>query len=107
MEFQRQHPRVAFTLMVADRSVDLTAERIDLAVRITNSLEPTLITRAASAASEEEGEERLRSGSGAAAAAREPGRRRVRAVSSKSSPDAADDSVELRSVSTDIAGAAV
>lgn len=45
MDFQRQHPRVAFTLMVADRSVDLTAERIDLAVRITNTLEPTLITR--------------------------------------------------------------
>ena len=31
MDFQRLHPRVAFTLMVADRSVDLTAERIDLA----------------------------------------------------------------------------
>ncbi|MFX8223230.1 LysR substrate-binding domain-containing protein, partial [Acinetobacter baumannii] len=45
MDFQRLHPRVAFTLMVADRSVDLTAERIDLAVRITNTLEPTLITR--------------------------------------------------------------
>uniref|UniRef100_A0A0E0GYV4 Uncharacterized protein n=1 Tax=Oryza nivara TaxID=4536 RepID=A0A0E0GYV4_ORYNI len=35
-------------------------------------------------------EERLRSGSGTAAA-REPGRRRVRAVSSKSSPNTADD----------------
>ena len=45
VDFQRLHPRVAFTLMVADRSVDLTAERIDLAVRITNTLEPTLITR--------------------------------------------------------------
>jgi hypothetical protein len=40
---------------------------------------------------------RLRSGS-------EPGRRRVSAVSSKSSPEAAEDSVELRSVSTDMAG---
>lgn len=45
VDFQRQHPRVAFSLMVADRSVDLAAERIDLAVRITNTLEPTLITR--------------------------------------------------------------
>lgn len=45
VDFQRQHPRVAFSLMVADRSVDLAAERIDLAVRITNSLEPTWITR--------------------------------------------------------------
>ncbi|BAH95273.1 Os11g0487700 [Oryza sativa Japonica Group] len=35
-------------------------------------------------------EERLRSGSGTAAA-REPGRRRVRSVSSKSSPNTADD----------------
>jgi hypothetical protein len=42
-------------------------------------------------------------GSGTAAA-REHGRRRVRAVSSKSSPDAADDSVELHSVSFDAAG---
>ena len=45
VDFQRQHPRVTFSLMVADRSADLTAERIDLAVRITNTLEPTFITR--------------------------------------------------------------
>jgi hypothetical protein len=43
---------------------------------------------------------RLRSGS-------EPGRRRVSAVSSKSSPEAAEDSVELRSVSADMAGRAL
>lgn len=30
---------------MADRSIDLAAERIDLAVRITNSLEPTMIAR--------------------------------------------------------------
>ena len=43
---------------------------------------------------------RLRS----AASAEEPGRRRVRvrAVSSKLSPDSVEDSVELRSVSTDM-----
>jgi len=44
-DFQRQHAQVSFALLVADRSVDLTAERIDLAVRITNSLEPTMIAR--------------------------------------------------------------
>ena len=43
--FQRRHPRVTFSLLVADRSIDLAAERIDLAVRITNSLEPTMIAR--------------------------------------------------------------
>jgi len=44
-DFQRMHPQVTFALIVADRSVDLAAERIDLAVRITNSLEPTMIAR--------------------------------------------------------------
>lgn len=45
VDFQRRHPQVAFSLVTADRSVDLAAERIDLAVRITNTLEPTLIAR--------------------------------------------------------------
>jgi DNA-binding transcriptional LysR family regulator len=44
-EFQRLHAQVHFSLLALDRSVDLTAERIDLAVRITNSLEPTMIAR--------------------------------------------------------------
>lgn len=44
-EFQRLHPKVNFVLVAADRSVDLAAERIDLAVRITNSLEPTMVAR--------------------------------------------------------------
>ncbi|MBP6900168.1 MAG: LysR family transcriptional regulator [Burkholderiaceae bacterium] len=43
--FQHQHPQVAVSLIVAERSVDLAAEGIDLAVRITNSLEPTMIAR--------------------------------------------------------------
>jgi len=43
--FQRLHSRVSFTVMATDLSVDLTAERIDLAVRITNSLEPGMIAR--------------------------------------------------------------
>ena len=43
------------------------------------------------------------------ASAAEPGRRRVRvrAVSSKSSPDSVEDSVELRSVSTDMADGSI
>jgi DNA-binding transcriptional LysR family regulator len=45
VEFQRLHPQVSVSLLAADRTVDLAAERIDLAVRITNSLEPTLIAR--------------------------------------------------------------
>lgn len=45
VKFQQRHPEVGFSLVTADRSVDLTAERIDLAVRITNSLEATLIAR--------------------------------------------------------------
>ncbi|MBC5764009.1 LysR family transcriptional regulator [Ramlibacter albus] len=45
VEFQQQHPQVGISLMIAERAVDLAAERIDLAVRITNTLEPTLISR--------------------------------------------------------------
>lgn len=45
VEFQHRHPQVDFSLIMADRSVDLAAERIDLAVRITNSLEPGMIAR--------------------------------------------------------------
>jgi len=45
VEFQHAHPQVDFVLVAADRSVDLAAERIDLAVRITNTLELGLIAR--------------------------------------------------------------
>lgn len=45
VDFQRLHPKVDVSLLVAERAVDLAAERIDLAVRITNHLEPTLISR--------------------------------------------------------------
>jgi DNA-binding transcriptional LysR family regulator len=44
-DFQRVHPEVTFALLAMDRNLDLSAERLDLAVRITNSLEPTLIAR--------------------------------------------------------------
>lgn len=43
--FQQQYPQVRFSLLANDRSLDLTAERIDVAVRITNALEPTQIAR--------------------------------------------------------------
>jgi len=45
VEFQQAHPQVDFSMLAADRSVDLAAERIDLAVRITNTLEPGLVAR--------------------------------------------------------------
>lgn len=62
--------------------------------------------RSGSGKAEEEEEERDREAAAAAAEGAEPGRRRVSvsAVSSKSSPEAPEDSVELRSVSTDMAG---
>jgi DNA-binding transcriptional LysR family regulator len=45
VDFQHRHPKVDISLMIAERAVDLAAERIDLAVRITNTLEPALISR--------------------------------------------------------------
>ena len=45
VEFQQRHPRIDFSLVTAEHTVDLAAERIDLAVRITNTLEPGLIAR--------------------------------------------------------------
>jgi DNA-binding transcriptional LysR family regulator len=45
IEFQRQHTKVLVELIVVDRSVDLVEERIDLAVRITNTLDPHLVSR--------------------------------------------------------------
>lgn len=45
VDFQRLHPRVAVDLQVADRAVDLVEDRIDLAVRVTNTLEPHLVSR--------------------------------------------------------------
>ena len=63
--------------------------------------------RSASGKAEDEDEDK--EAATAAGAGAEPGRRRVSvsAVSSKSSPEAAEDSVELRSVSTDMAGGGV
>lgn len=45
VEFQERYPQVEIMLMVADKATDLVAERVDLAVRITNQLDPAMITR--------------------------------------------------------------
>ncbi len=44
-DFLRRHPRVAIDLHVDARPVNLVEERIDLAVRTTNDLDPNLIAR--------------------------------------------------------------
>ena len=45
VDFQERHPQVEVELFVVDRSVDLVEERIDLAVRISNHIDPELIAR--------------------------------------------------------------
>ncbi|MEH2921616.1 LysR family transcriptional regulator [Samsonia erythrinae] len=43
--FLRHHPRLAIDLQMNNRAVNLVEERIDLALRITNELDPNLIAR--------------------------------------------------------------
>lgn len=45
VDFQRQHTQVEIVLSVSDKASDLVAERVDLAVRLTNTLDPSMITR--------------------------------------------------------------
>ena len=45
VDFQGRHPQVEVDLLVADRAVNLVEERIDLAVRITNRVDPGLVAR--------------------------------------------------------------
>lgn len=45
VDFQRLHPRIVVDLLTVDRTVDLVAERIDLAVRITNRLDDGVVAR--------------------------------------------------------------
>ncbi len=45
VDFQRLHARVQVELLVADRAVNLVEDRIDLAVRLTNTLDPTVVAR--------------------------------------------------------------
>jgi DNA-binding transcriptional LysR family regulator len=44
-EFVALHPAVTVDLVLLDRAVNLVDERIDLAIRITNDLDPNLIAR--------------------------------------------------------------
>jgi DNA-binding transcriptional LysR family regulator len=43
--YLQRHPRTAIDLQISNQTVDLVRERIDLAIRITNQLDPNLITR--------------------------------------------------------------
>jgi DNA-binding transcriptional LysR family regulator len=45
VDFQQRHPQVEVMLSVGDKATDLVAERVDLAVRITNSLDAAVIAR--------------------------------------------------------------
>lgn len=44
-EFLKRYPRTAIDLQMSNRAVNLIEERIDLALRVTNTLEPNLIAR--------------------------------------------------------------
>jgi DNA-binding transcriptional LysR family regulator len=44
-EFLRRHPRAQVELVALERAVNLVEERIDLAIRITNQLDDTLVAR--------------------------------------------------------------
>lgn len=45
IDFQQHYPQVEIVLSVGDKPTDLVAERVDLAVRITNTLDPVMIAR--------------------------------------------------------------
>jgi len=45
VDFQGRYPQVEIALSVDDKASDLVADRVDLAVRITNHLDPMLIAR--------------------------------------------------------------
>jgi DNA-binding transcriptional LysR family regulator len=44
-EYLKRYPRTAVDLQMSNRAVNLIKERIDLALRVTNTLEPNLIAR--------------------------------------------------------------
>ncbi len=44
-QYLKRHPQVAVDLQMNNRTVNLVEERIDLALRITNELDPNLIAR--------------------------------------------------------------
>lgn len=45
VDFQQLHPRVEIDLMMVDRTVDLVQDRIDLAIRLSNRIDETLVAR--------------------------------------------------------------
>lgn len=45
VDFQQLHPQVEIVLSVGDKATDLVSERVDLAVRLTNTLDSTMISR--------------------------------------------------------------
>jgi len=45
VEFQVSHPGVSIDLVMVDRTVDLVQDRIDLAVRLSNVIDPNLVAR--------------------------------------------------------------
>lgn len=45
VDYTRRYPDVAVDMVMADRTVNLVDERIDLALRVTNDLDPNLIAR--------------------------------------------------------------
>lgn len=45
VEYQQRYPQVAVDMQMSNRTVNLVEERIDLALRITNELDPNLIAR--------------------------------------------------------------
>lgn len=45
VDFQAQYEQVEIVLSVGDKAADLVSERVDLAVRITNKLDPAMIAR--------------------------------------------------------------
>jgi len=44
-QFQEQYPLVGFDLQIRNERVNLVEERIDLAIRVTNALDPNIIAR--------------------------------------------------------------
>ncbi|MFD0709625.1 LysR family transcriptional regulator [Photorhabdus akhurstii] len=44
-EFMRIYPQIAIDMQMSNKAINLVEERIDLALRITNNLEPNLIAR--------------------------------------------------------------
>lgn len=44
-QYQQQHPKVSIDLHISNEAVNLVEQRIDLALRITNTLDPNIIAR--------------------------------------------------------------